>query len=189
MKSIKNALILWWALTWRWVFVAVCISAITLGVNYVFALDSEQYHGVGVAFIVLLIGIMFWMLGGLGQHAINHAFGKKNIVLLTNGRPNSSASWVDGLVLQWAILWRNALINLLIILLFILVFSEPLLLGIQHTVSNETNQIGVHGTGALNTELFLLTEGIVLRFLLGVISTWHLLKQPFGSRVYQINSK
>lgn len=170
MVKLFDALILWWALTWRWCFVFATFMGLVLLTDQSFVTNPAS---IGPLMVFLLIFVMLWSAGGIGQHAINHSFGRREITLTVGSEQRDKATWVDGLTLQWAIGWRTAVIGLIMTLIFII-------LDIKHeTAVVDGSMVVTYGYGLQP----------ILNIALGILSSMHLLKKVFGSRVYSINSK
>lgn len=186
MNKWVGALILWWAITWRG-FVAIAAMGL-----FIFAIDgifatNEWHNGIGVILILVVIAYMFWLLGGIGQHAINHTYGKSKIEFAIAGQAQPTASWIDGLILQWALFWRNIVIYVLMAIILAFVFNEPLLLNHEYTLSTESGLPAIYGAGKLNTQIYSVVN--LWWYIVYILSAWHLLYKVFGQRSYKIQPR
>jgi len=139
---------------------------------------SFNLSGSSSSIVLLLMTVgMVWTMGAPGQHLLNHSFGKKNISLTVSGVDQEVASWIDGFTLQWALFWRFFLINFVLMLVIVM-------LGI-----GEEAAVLADGSVIVNYRIQDPKHTKVLFFVFYTLASWHLLKKPFGIRIYSVELK
>ena len=87
------------------------------------------------------------------------------------------ANWMDGFTLQWALFWRTLLISFGLMLIVIM-------LGVADEATTLADGSVVVNYGIQDPNLNTLM-GLVIY----ILASWHLLKKPFGNRIYSVELK
>ena len=184
-----NALTLWWGIFWRFILVMFALlvaifslvwllspeSIVTGNGQYSFNSNSSN-NDLGLLPLLILV-ITGWMMGAPGQHLLNQPYGNRKIIMAGRLMDQGKANWMDGFTLQWALFWRGLLISfgLMLIVVMIGVGDEATTLADGSVVVN----YGIQDPN-LNTLM-----GLVIY----ILASLHLLKKPFGNRVYSVELK
>ena len=184
-----NALTLWWGIFWRFILVMFALlvaifslvwllspeSIVTGNGQYSFNSNSSN-NDLGLLPLLILV-ITGWMMGAPGQHLLNQPYGNRKIIMAGRLMGQGKANWMDGFTLQWALFWRTLLISfgLMLIVVMIGVGDEATTLADGSVVVN----YGIQDPN-LNTLM-----GLVIY----ILASLHLLKKPFGNRVYSVELK
>ena len=184
-----DALVLWWGIFWRFILVMFALfvaifslvwllfpeSIVASNGQYSFNLNSSN-NDLGLLPLLILV-ITGWMMGAPGQHLLNQPYGNRKIIMAGRLMDQGKANWMDGFTLQWALFWRGLLISfgLMLIVVMIGVGDEATTLADGSVVVN----YGIQDPN-LNTLM-----GLVIY----ILASLHLLKKPFGNRVYSVELK
>ena len=184
-----DALVLWWGIFWRFILVMFALlvaifslvwllspeSIVTGNGQYSFNSNSSN-NDLGLLPLLILV-ITGWMMGAPGQHLLNQPYGNRKIIMAGRLMDQGKANWMDGFTLQWALFWRGLLISfgLMLIVVMIGVGDEATTLADGSVVVN----YGIQDPN-LNTLM-----GLVIY----ILASLHLLKKPFGNRVYSVELK
>ncbi len=184
-----DALVLWWSIFWRFILGMFALLVVILSLVWLLSPESivasnGQYsfnsnssnNELGFLPLLILV-IMGWIMGAPGQHLLNQPYGNRRIIMTGRSISQGKANWADGFTLQWALFWRAFLIS--IGLMFIIVISG---IGEEKSILADGSIIVNYGiqNPNINTLIGLITY---------VFASWHLLKKPFGNRVYFIELK
>ena len=184
-----NALVLWWGIFWRFILamfallVAIFSSAWLLSPEsivasngqYSFNLNSSN-SDLGLLPLLILV-ITGWMMGALGQHLLNQPYGNRKIIMASRLMGQGKANWMDGFTLQWALFWRGLLIHFGLMLIMVM-------LGFPKEATTLVDGSVVVNYGIQDPNLNTL-----MGLFIYIIASWHLLKKPFGNRVYSVELK
>ncbi len=181
MNTLIDALILWWGVTWRYylmsllIFIALSIGVLSLTPVGWISNEFNPYEvriiAIGI-FIFILTSI--WIYGWSARHLINKAYGSR-VVFLSDNNQQHDAKWIDGFTLHWAIHWR--VIFLYLITMIALVFFE---IDKREAIFTDGSVYTMYGLWGLEA---------ILPFVFGVLSSWHLLRNPYGRRIYSVESR
>ena len=184
-----NALTLWWGIFWRFILVMFALlvaifslvwllspeSIVTGNGQYSFNSNSSN-NDLGLLPLLILV-ITGWMMGALGQHLLNQPYGNRKIIMAGRLMGQGKANWMDGFTLQWALFWRGLLIHFGLMLIMVMI-------GFPKEVTTLADGSVVVNYGIQDPNLNTLM-GLVIY----ILASLHLLKKPFGNRVYSVELK
>ena len=184
-----NALTLWWGIFWRFILVMFALlvaifslvwllspeSIVTGNGQYSFNSNSSN-NDLGLLPLLILV-ITGWMMGAPGQHLLNQPYGNRKIIMAGRLMGQGKANWMDGFTLQWALFWRGLLIHFGLMLIMVM-------LGFPKEVTTLADGSVVVNYGIQDPNLNTLM-GLVIY----ILASLHLLKKPFGNRVYSVELK
>ena len=143
--------------------------------QYSFNLNSSN-NDLGLLPLLILV-ITGWMMGAPGQHLLNQPYGNRKIIMAGRLMGQGKANWMDGFTLQWALFWRTLLISFGLMLIVIM-------LGVADEATTLADGSVVVNYGIQDPNLNTLM-GLVIY----ILASWHLLKKPFGNRIYSVELK
>ena len=184
-----NALVLWWGIFWRFILVMFALGVVIFSLvwllspesivasngQYSFNLNSSN-SDLGLLPLLILV-ITGWMMGALGQHLLNQPYGNRKIIMAGRLMGQGKANWMDGFTLQWALFWRGLLIHFGLMLIMVM-------LGFPKEITTLADGSVVVNYGIQDPNLNTL-----MGLFIYIIASWHLLKKPFGNRVYSVELK